>query len=111
MTWKPELPHEKHLERRIERARHFGRDRNTTSRQREHDDIGPIREVAKVLGELPSGVAAPMRNRKVNTKREFAGFTYGYNHPLFAQRVHDILTLVSYIRGDEHLFCIGTEKK
>lgn len=54
-------------------------------------------------GELvPAGAATPLRNRKVNTNRQFAGFTYGYNHPLFAQRVHDILTLVSFVRGDDH---------
>ena len=54
-------------------------------------------------GELmPAGTSAPLRNRKVNTNRQFAGFTYGYNHPLFAQRVHDILTLVAFVRGDEH---------
>lgn len=32
---------------------------------------------------------------RVNNPREFAGYTLGYNHPLFAQRVHDILTLLS----------------
>ncbi len=54
-------------------------------------------------GELmPAGASAPLRNRKVNTNRQFAGFTYGYNHPLFAQRVHDILTLVAFVRGDDH---------
>lgn len=54
-------------------------------------------------GELvPTGASTPLRNRKVNTNRQFAGFTYGYNHPLFAQRVHDILTLVSFVRGDDH---------
>ena len=54
-------------------------------------------------GELvPAGASTPLRNRKVNTNRQFAGFTYGYNHPLFAQRVHDILTLVSFVRGDDH---------
>ncbi len=54
-------------------------------------------------GELmPAGAAAPLRNRKVNTSRQFAGFTYGYNHPLFAQRVHDLMTLISFIRGDNH---------
>ncbi len=31
----------------------------------------------------------------VNNPREFAGYTLGYNHPLFAQRVHDVLTLAS----------------
>ena len=63
-------------------------------------------------GELvPAGASTPLRNRRVeldkrpNIKirdRDFAGFTYGYNHPLFAQRVHDILTLVSFVRGDDH---------
>ncbi len=31
--------------------------------------------------------------RMVNN--DYAGYTFGYNHPLFAQRVHDILSLVS----------------
>ena len=31
----------------------------------------------------------------VSNPREFAGFTLGYNHSLFAQRVHDVLTCVS----------------
>ncbi len=31
----------------------------------------------------------------VANPREFAGFTLGYNHPLFAQRVHDVLTALS----------------
>lgn len=34
--------------------------------------------------------------RIVNNTREFAGFTLGYNHPLFSQRVHDVLTLLSF---------------
>ena len=32
---------------------------------------------------------------RVNNPREFAGYTLGYNHPLFSQRVHDLLTLIS----------------
>ncbi len=40
--------------------------------------------------------------RKVANTREFAGYTHGYNHPLFAQRVHDILTLIAFVRNDEH---------
>ncbi len=38
----------------------------------------------------------------VKNPREFAGFTYGYNAPLFSRRVHDILTLVSFVVHDEH---------
>jgi dienelactone hydrolase len=39
--------------------------------------------------------------RRVKNEREFAGYTYGYNHPLFAQRVHDILSVISYIKHDQ----------
>lgn len=31
----------------------------------------------------------------------YAGYTYGYNHPLFAERVHDVLSLVSLVRYHE----------
>ena len=37
--------------------------------------------------------------RQVATPREFAGYTLGYNHSLFAQRTHDILTLVAFCRS------------
>ncbi len=30
-----------------------------------------------------------------------AAFTFGYNRALFAERVHDVLTAVSYFRGDD----------
>jgi dienelactone hydrolase len=36
--------------------------------------------------------------RRVKNTREFAGYTLGYNPALFAQRVHDILTLTSFCR-------------
>jgi len=29
----------------------------------------------------------------------YAGFTFGYNYPLFAQRVHDVLSMVSFARN------------
>lgn len=41
-------------------------------------------------------------NRVVANPREFAGYTFGYNHTLFAQRVHDVLTLIHWVRTDEH---------
>jgi dienelactone hydrolase len=49
--------------------------------------------------------------RASSNSRAFTGFTFGYNHPLFAQRVHDILTLVSFVRSDrfgsEHIHLVG----
>jgi dienelactone hydrolase len=37
--------------------------------------------------------------RSVANPREFAGYTFGYNHSLFAQRTHDVLTLVGFLRN------------
>jgi hypothetical protein len=53
-------------------------------------------------GEFLASGKAPVANRKVNTTRQYAGYTYGYNHPLFAQRVQDILSLVSFVKHHEH---------
>jgi len=38
------------------------------------------------------------QTRVVANPREFAGYTFGYNHTLFAQRTHDVLTIVSLLR-------------
>jgi hypothetical protein len=35
----------------------------------------------------------------VKNPREFAGYTHGYNHALFAQRTHDVLSIVSFLRN------------
>lgn len=40
-------------------------------------------------------------NRRVNNPREFAGFTYGYNDPVFVQRVNDLLTVIAHARGHQ----------
>jgi dienelactone hydrolase len=39
--------------------------------------------------------------RKVDNPREIAAFTMGYNHPLIAQRTHDVLSMVSFLRNHE----------
>lgn len=45
------------------------------------------------------------RTRVVANPREFAGYTLGYNHALFAQRAHDVLTIVSFLRNTK----VGTQ--
>jgi hypothetical protein len=43
----------------------------------------------------------------------YAGFTFGYNRPLLANRVHDILTAVAYARGQDKVktvHLVGLEK-
>lgn len=52
--------------------------------------------------------------RIVDNGREAAAYTFCYNHALFARRVHDVLTLIAYIRGydeedaPERVHLIGT---
>jgi len=41
------------------------------------------------------------KTAKVENSREFAGYTFGYNHSLFAQRVHDVLRIVSFVQNHE----------
>lgn len=50
---------------------------------------------------LPDGQPL-MQTRKVENPREYAGYTFGYNRPLFAQRVHDVLSMLSYVRHHEY---------
>ena len=52
-------------------------------------------------GEFLPPTEEASQNRLVSNPREFAGYTYGYNSPLFAQRVHDILSLVAYVHHNE----------
>ncbi|MCX8511991.1 MAG: acetylxylan esterase, partial [Chthoniobacteraceae bacterium] len=44
-----------------------------------------------------SGVSEP--TRIVNNKRQVPSYTFGYNHSLFAQRTHDVLTLVKFVQA------------
>jgi dienelactone hydrolase len=61
---------------------------------------------------LTDGKPLAQSRRVENNNREFAGYTLGYNHPLFAQRVHDLLTLISFVKHHEQqperIFLIGT---
>jgi dienelactone hydrolase len=38
------------------------------------------------------------QTRRVKNPREAAAYTFGYNHSLFAQRVHDVLTVLRFAR-------------
>ena len=53
-------------------------------------------------GEFLSPNDNPHQQRVVSNPREAAAYTYCYNHTLFVQRVHDVLTLIAFVRHDEH---------
>lgn len=48
------------------------------------------------------------QTRVVANPREFAGYTLGYNHALFAQRAHDVLTVVRHLRQADAGLCPQT---
>jgi len=75
----------------------------------------PIEPVARLLGEgaavvgvdllyqgefLPEGQAIEKTGRVKNT-REAAAYTFGYNHTVFAKRVHDVLTVIAFAQDHE----------
>jgi hypothetical protein len=49
-------------------------------------------------GEFAFGQSGEVTNRKVKNPREAAAYTFGYNHSLFAQRVHDVLSVLAFTR-------------
>lgn len=53
-------------------------------------------------GEFLASGQPVTRQRTVRNPRESAAYTFAYNDTLFVQRVHDVLTLVSWIRNDDH---------
>ena len=64
-----------------------------------------VREGATVLGadllfqgDFLEGGEPVKQTRVVANTREFAAYTFGYNHALFAQRTHDVLSLVKFLR-------------
>ncbi len=82
-----------------------------------YDDMGtPAKEVMALIrkgfavagvdllyqGEFLGGKEPPKQTRRVGNTREAAAYTLGYNRSLCARRIHDILTLVRFIKDDEH---------
>jgi len=63
-------------------------------------DAGTLVVGADLLfqGEFLADGRPVTRTRAVKNPREFAGYTFGYNSALFAQRTQDVLTLVKFLR-------------
>jgi hypothetical protein len=52
-------------------------------------------------------------DKPMAVNKDYAGFTFGYNRTLLAQRVHDILTALAYAKGHEKtktVHLVGFEK-
>ncbi|MHA3775011.1 alpha/beta hydrolase family protein [Verrucomicrobiota bacterium sgz303538] len=51
-------------------------------------------------GEFLTGDQPFTKTRRVKNPREAAAYTFGYNHSLFAQRTHDVLTALRYLKSE-----------
>jgi hypothetical protein len=77
------------------------------------DDGKPTAAVAKLLNSGASIMSADLiyqgefggieKSPVVKNPREFAGYTFGYNRTIFANRVHDVLNLLAYVRSHEKM--------
>lgn len=62
-------------------------------------------------GEFTSD-GRPWERQRLVKKDDYAGYTFGYNPPLFSQRVHDLLSVTRYLRERnpaDRLWMIGLE--
>lgn len=89
------------------------------------DDSGRPKPAVKKVLDAGKGVIAadlfaqgeftphgkPPAKARLDPKRpHYAGYTYGYNHPIFSQRVHDVLSLVALARDvgrAEKVYLVG----
>ncbi|HEX4131584.1 MAG TPA: acetylxylan esterase [Pirellulales bacterium] len=59
----------------------------------------------------PATTQRLVQGPKIGAAAKYAGYTFGYNHSLFAQRVHDLLSVISYVRNHEkepkQVFLVG----
>jgi dienelactone hydrolase len=64
-------------------------------------------------GELTNGASPPDETRRVDNPREAAAYTWGYNRALFAQRVHDLLTVIGFAanhpRSPSQIWLVGLQ--
>lgn len=52
-------------------------------------------------GEFLASGEPVTSTRRVKNPRESAAYTFGYNPALFAQRVHDVMTTIAFVRGHD----------
>jgi hypothetical protein len=53
-------------------------------------------------GEFNAGGQSLEKTRRVGNPREAACYTFGYNHSVFVQRVHDLLSTIAFVRDHQY---------
>lgn len=65
------------------------------------NDVAVVGVDLFLQGEFLKEGEDAMQTRRVGNSREAAAYTLGYNDSLFAQRVHDVLTVIGFVRSHE----------
>lgn len=67
-------------------------------------DVGVSVAIPDLLyqGEFLTPGQTMKQARRVANPREVPAYTLGYNHPLFSQRVHDVLSMISFCRFSKY---------
>ena len=65
------------------------------------DLFGPFHRGSHLRGEFLKDGKPLAQSRVVKNPREFAGYSFAYNHTLFARRVHDVMTVLAWVCGFE----------
>ena len=77
--------------------------------------VAPVPEIQRLLdagvtvvgadllyqGEFLAAGESFERTRRVANTREAAAYTFGYNHTVFAKRVHDVLSVLAFVQSHE----------
>ncbi|MGE4182534.1 MAG: acetylxylan esterase [Limisphaerales bacterium] len=81
----------------------FGADGEYAAEVRRHLNAGATVVGVDLMyqGEFLAGGRPLDRTPKVKNPREAAAYTFGYNPTVFQQRVHDVLTVVSFVKNHE----------
>ena len=81
----------------------YGADGKPTAAVRAHLEAGTSVVGVDLFqqGEFLKDGKTLTQSRVVKNPREFAGYSFAYNHTLFARRVHDVMTVLAWVRGFE----------
>ncbi len=71
-----------------------------------------LQKKSAILAIDAFGTGTLAKGKDMAINKNYAGYTFGYNRPLLANRVHDILTAVAFARGKlgKQVHLVGWEK-
>ncbi|MGV3532240.1 MAG: hypothetical protein ACO1QR_07705, partial [Chthoniobacteraceae bacterium] len=78
--------------------------KGSTDRQAAPGEIGELLDAGLAVATpslIGQGGQLVEKNQRVKNPRESAAYTYGYNHPLLVQRVHDATAALVWLKAQE----------